>query len=178
MSSKLLFENWRRFLNEDRRLDCPEFDPPGHRVRTPEQVIACNKAREKRRAERGETNEAYDKEDHASAAGMRQDLEMRRGRGDFEKGDWGVHGPLGYSDKGGIAGEYSDYAEYPWIRDALESLEDEEHSDKVKAMETLAKELGISIHVLDPDPGHGDEMDLEYRSDEFEDEDVETLDEQ
>lgn len=81
----------------------------------------------------------------ATAAGMEQDIEMRRKRGDFEKGDWGVHGPLGYSDKGGMAGEYSDYGEYPWIKSALENLKDEDHMSKEKAVEMLAQELGVSI---------------------------------
>ena len=58
----------------------------------------------------------------ATAPGMEQDIEMRQKRGNFEKGDYGIHGTLGYGDKGGIGGEYSDYGEYPWIQAALEDL--------------------------------------------------------
>tara|TARA_Y100001963_G_C6573952_1_gene350233 strand:- start:94 stop:450 length:357 start_codon:yes stop_codon:yes gene_type:complete len=84
-------------------------------------------------------------DEFATAAGMEQDIEMRRKRGDFEKGDWGVHGSLGYSDKGGMAGEYSDYGEYPWIKSALENLKDGDQMNKEKAVEMLAQELGVSI---------------------------------
>ena len=82
-------------------------------------------------------NEAYDEEEYATAGGMEQDLDMRRGRGDFEQGDYGNVGPEG--------GEMMDHGEYPWIKDALEDLQEEEFDDKVKALEALADELGIEI---------------------------------
>ncbi len=147
MKTKLLFESWRKFVNEEHLGDetsCEEC--------TDMCLSAGNSIAECRKecADGGycddkKVNEAYDEEEYATAAGMQQGLDMRKERGDFEQGDWGVHGDLGYSDQGGMAGEYSDYAEYPWIKDALENLQDEEFDDKVKALESLADELGIEI---------------------------------
>ena len=82
---------------------------------------------------------AFDSE-HATAAGMEQDIEMRQQRGEFEKGDYGISGHG--------SGEYSDYGEYPWIKAALENLKDEDHMSKEKAIQALAGELGVSIRTL------------------------------
>ena len=91
--------------------------------------------------------EDYDPEEKATAAGLKQDIEARLKRGSFEKGDWGIHGPGGYTDRGGLAGEYSG-PDYPWIRHALEDLEDETHADKVAAVSSLAQELGVSTRDM------------------------------
>ena len=106
--------------------------------------------------------ESEEEEEFATAAGMEQDIESRHGRGSFEKGDWGIHGPTGYTDRGGLAGEYSGYGDYPWIQSALKDLQDEEHPNKVKALEALADELGMSIEVT-PDEEPEEEELAEYR---------------
>jgi len=93
-------------------------------------------------------HEDYDPEEKATAAGLKQDIETRSKRGSFEKGDWGIHGPGGYTDRGGLAGEYGGYGDYPWIRAAMEDLEDETHADKVAAVNSLAQELGVSTHDM------------------------------
>ena len=93
-----------------------------------------------------EPEEPEEEEEFATAAGMEQDIETRMKRGSFEKGDWGIHGSTGYTDRGGMAGEYSG-PDYPWIQSALEDLRDEEHPNKAKALEALADELGMSIEV-------------------------------
>ena len=81
--------------------------------------------------------EGYGPDEFATAAGMKQDLDDREKRGDFEKGDWGIEGP-GWGEMKGVS-------EYPWIQDALSSLSDESHPDKLKAVEALANELGVSV---------------------------------
>jgi len=77
---------------------------------------------------------------YASAAGAKQDIDMRAKRGSFEKGDFGIH-----SDSPDGWGEFKGYEEIPWVQMALEDLEDAEHDVKAKALEALADELGISI---------------------------------
>jgi len=86
--------------------------------------------------------------ERATAAGLEQDIEKRQKRGSFEKGDWGIHGDTGYGPGGGMAGEYSDWGEYPWVQDALKSLKDVEYNNQVAALSHIAQELGIS--VVDP----------------------------
>tara|TARA_B100000131_G_scaffold42005_1_gene37798 strand:+ start:11773 stop:12261 length:489 start_codon:yes stop_codon:yes gene_type:complete len=148
MKTKLLFEGWRKFVNED---DDKEGDLPpptyqecfdgcinsalklGLDLDQAEKDCAAECAEYKKK----NVNEAYDEEEYATAGGMEQDIEMRRYRGDFEQGDYGNVGPGG--------GEMVDHGEYPWIKDALEDLQDEEFDDKVKALEALADELGIEI---------------------------------
>ena len=83
--------------------------------------------------------------ERATAAGLEQDIEKRRKRGSFEKGDYGIHGDTGYTNRGGMAGEYSDWGEYPWVQDALESLRDAEYNNQVAALSHIAQELGISV---------------------------------
>ena len=90
-------------------------------------------------------------EEFATAGGMEQDIEMRQKRGDFEQGDYGMHGETGYSDKGGMAGEFTDHGEFPWVKAALEDLKDDEFPDKEKALQALADELGISVKVMPSD---------------------------
>ena len=77
--------------------------------------------------------------DFATAAGRQQDIDMRGARGDFEKGDYGMHGQ---------PGELSDYGEYPWIQDALRDLQDEDLISKQKAVQALADELGVTVRKL------------------------------
>jgi hypothetical protein len=101
-----------------------------------------------RRIIREALHENFEPGEKATAAGLKQDIEARSKRGEFEKGDWGIHGPTGYSDRGGLAGEYSGYGDYPWIRDALQDLENETDADKAAAVSNLAHELGISIQDL------------------------------
>ena len=104
--------------------------------------------RQLRRLIREALHEDYEPEEKATAAGLKQDIEARSKRGSFEKGDWGIHGQGGYTDRGGLAGEYSGDGDYPWIQDAMEDLEDESHGDKIAAVSNLAQELGISIRDL------------------------------
>tara|TARA_Y100001963_G_C6792869_1_gene456700 strand:- start:3956 stop:4651 length:696 start_codon:yes stop_codon:yes gene_type:complete len=81
--------------------------------------------------------EGYDPDEFATAAGMKQDLDDRAERGDFRKGDWGIEGPSW--------GEMKSRGEFPWIQDALSSLSDESHPERLKAVEALANELGVSV---------------------------------
>ena len=92
----------------------------------------------------GETMDEAEGE-HATAAGMQQDIEKRRYRGDFEQGDYGNVGPG--------RGEMVDHGEYPWIKAALDDLKDEEAPNKEKAVKALADELGINIKVSDSEDG-------------------------
>jgi hypothetical protein len=85
-------------------------------------------------------NEAYDSDEFATSAGMQQDLDMRATRGDFEKGDYGNVGP--------DSGEMMDKSEFPWIQAALEDLSNESRTDKLKAIEALADELGINVELI------------------------------
>jgi len=79
---------------------------------------------------------------YGTSAGARQDIDMRTSRGDFEKGDYGVHGR--------DWGQMKSYGELPWVQMAVEDLEDSEHDIRVKALEALADELGISIRAEAP----------------------------
>tara|TARA_R110000824_G_scaffold24884_11_gene87154 strand:+ start:54 stop:1007 length:954 start_codon:yes stop_codon:yes gene_type:complete len=92
--------------------------------------------------------EGYDEEEFATAAGKQQDIRSREERGEFEKGDWGIHGDTGYTNKGGLAGEYSGYGDYPWVAQALEDLQGEDYDSKITAVSALVDELGISINDL------------------------------
>tara|TARA_R100000005_G_C4899553_1_gene142382 strand:- start:167 stop:523 length:357 start_codon:yes stop_codon:yes gene_type:complete len=71
---------------------------------------------------------------YASLAGAKQDIDMRTKRGDPYKGDWG------YYNTGAVS-----YGELPWVRAAVEDLEDAEYDVRAQALEALADELGISI---------------------------------
>ena len=104
--------------------------------------------RQLRKIIRETLREDYDPEEKATASGLKQDIEMRQKRGEFEKGDYGIHGAGGYTDRGGMAGEYSGYGDYPWIQAALSDLEDEAHGDKVAAVASLAQELGVSVRDM------------------------------
>ena len=102
--------------------------------------------------------EAYDPEEYATEAGLDQDIDVRRRRGSFDKGDWGIHGD------GGYGAEYSDYGEYPWIQDAKAALADEAQPDKLKAIEALANELGVSVSFRPFEPLEESEKDYPNNS--------------
>jgi len=168
MKTKLLFESWRQYLNEDMGTEVPQdeirmlrgdMDPLSKEeleVLIPDQNIADptnpRGAMQSALMPLGKKDGvAYYKpmdgswmqipleksDEFASAGGMEQDIEMRGQRGDFEQGDYGNVGPGG--------GEMMDHGEYPWIKDALDNLKDEEAPDKEKALQALADELGVSI---------------------------------
>tara|TARA_R100000458_G_C8276789_1_gene252212 strand:- start:3133 stop:3783 length:651 start_codon:yes stop_codon:yes gene_type:complete len=103
-----------------------------------------------------QVSEVYDEEEFATAAGMQQDIRSREERGDFEKGDWGVHGDTGsgeYSGSG-FRSTYSSYGDYPWVAQALEDLRDEDYDSKIMAVSALVDELGVSVNDL----GTGEEL--------------------
>ena len=131
MKTKLLFENWRQYLNE--RADIMQEQDESYRmVKDP----ISGKRRMMRKSEYDDAMSQLDDE-FATAGGMEQDIEMRQKRGDFEQGDYGNVGPGG--------GETVDHGEYPWIKAALDDLKDEEAPNKEKALQALADELGVSI---------------------------------
>ena len=139
MRTKLLFEGWRKFVNEeqgDSNQGCMD-GCMNIALKLGKDLDQDEKDCKAECAEEKNVNEAYDEEEYATAGGMEQDLDMRRGRGDFEQGDYGNVGPGG--------GEMMDHGEFPWIKDALDDLKDEEAPDKEKALQALADELGVSI---------------------------------
>ena len=137
MKTKLLFEGWRKFVNEEQGGSDQEC-MDGCMNSALKLGKDMEQAEKDCKAECAENvNEAYGEEERATAGGMEQDIDMRQDRGDFEKGDYGNVGPGG--------GEMMDHGEYPWIKDALDNLKDEEAPDKEKALQALADELGVSI---------------------------------
>ena len=175
MKTKLLFENWRQYLNEDMGDEVPQdkirmlrgdMDPlskeeleallPGEKIADPMNPRGALQSDLMPLGKKDGV--AYYKpmdgswmqipleksDEFATAGGMEQDIEMRGDRGDFEQGDYGNVGPGG--------GEMMDHGEYPWIKDALDDLKDEEAPDKEKALQALADELGVSI-TMSPELG-------------------------
>jgi hypothetical protein len=191
MNSKLIFENWRRFINEEQdlaskivdalkkeggaagmdgdkglvkhtgateeeiRAEIEKMDNVGYHEEGDAVLAGGDIEIEKQGAldlgrghgneiglqyKSGETMDEAEGE-YATAAGMQQDLDMSAKRGDFEKGDYGNVGPG--------AGKMMDKADFPWIKQALEDLKDQDAPQKEQAVQALADELGINIKVSD-----------------------------
>jgi len=100
--------------------------------------------------------EGYEPDEFATAAGMQQDLDDREKRGSFEKGDWGI--------EGSSWGEMKSRGEFPWIQDALSSLSAESHPERLKAVEALANELGVSVSFRPFEPLEEGEKDYPNNS--------------
>ena len=174
MKTKLLFENWRQYLNEDMGTEVPQdeirmlrgdMDPLSKEeleALLPDQKIADpmnpRGAMQSDLMPLGKKDGvAYYKPMDGSwmQVPMESSGEFATAGGmeqDIEmRGDRGDFEQGDYGNVGPGGGEMMDLGEYPWIQDALEDLKDEEFPNKEKAIQSLAGELGMSVKAMPAD---------------------------